>query len=132
MRGRPLPTKWGGRRLPTMWGGRTEGPGGDVGSLPTMWGGRPEGPGGDVGSFHIGSSPDCLDKSADLVTILHSHRGLHPARHIDAVRLVPAHDRAHVTRFESTGDEDLASLDEIACQLPRPRAPRAAALVARP
>src|SRR5438552_17003261 len=96
-----------------------------------MWGGRPEGPGGDVRSFHT-CSPGCVNESADLVRILDSHRGLHPARHVDAVRLVPAHDRAHVTRFASTGDEDLASLDEIAPQLPRPRAPRAAALVARP
>src|SRR5712691_2173308 len=109
----PLPTSWGGRRLPTSWGG------------------RPEGPGGDAGSFHI-CSPDCLDESADLVRILGSQRGLHPARHVDAVGPVPGHDRAHVTRFQSAGDEDLAPLDEIACQVPRPRAPGAAALVARP
>src|SRR6266571_3661474 len=99
--------------------------------LPTPWGGRPEGPGGDAGSSHT-CSPGCVDKGPNLVRILHSHRGLHPARNVDAVGPVPAHDRAHVTRFQSAGDEDLAPLDEIARQVPRPRVPGAAALVMRP
>src|SRR5712691_3414150 len=102
-------------------------------SLPTWWGGRrgQAAPGGDANSSHI-RGPGGLDEGADLVMVLRSHRGLHPARHVDAIGPVPAHDRAHVTRFQSARDEDPARLDEVTRQVPRPRAPGTAALVARP
>src|SRR3979490_2764483 len=51
--------------------------------------------------------PNRVDKRSHLVRVLDAQRGLDPARNIDAVGLEVAHDLAHVTRFETAGDEYL-------------------------
>src|SRR3989475_8846833 len=101
-----------------------------VGLPPHSWGGRREAAGGESHSSRENlSKADVMDEGPNLVQIFHPHRGLDPARNIDAVGLEGAHDLAHVTRFETAGDEYLPGRQQIAGEVPIPCAAGAAPLV---
>src|ERR1700730_7708053 len=73
-----------------------------------------------------------MHERAHLVGVLDPQRRLHAARDIYAVGLVGAHDLAHVTRFETACDEHLPVLQQLASQVPVPRAAGPATLVGGP
>src|SRR5258708_35432107 len=73
-----------------------------------------------------------MDEGPHLVVVLDPHRRLDPARNVDSIGLDLAHDRAHVTRFETTGDEYLPSYQQLAREIPIPGLAGATALVDGP
>src|SRR5260370_2284264 len=73
-----------------------------------------------------------MDEGPDLVVILDPDGGLAPARDVDSIGLELGHDLAHVTRFETTGDESLPSYQQLAREIPIPCLSGAAALVDGP
>src|SRR5258708_9941619 len=73
-----------------------------------------------------------MHEGTHLVVILDPHRRLDSARNVDSIGLELGHDLAHVTRFETTGDEYLPSYHQLSRELPIPGAAGAAALVPGP
>src|SRR5260370_21731024 len=59
-----------------------------------------------------------MDEGPDLVVILDPDGGLDPARDIDSTGIEFGHDRAHVTGFETAGDEYLPSYQQLAREIP--------------
>src|SRR5207248_11449196 len=114
---------WPRARRPPAPGARPSASRGRTGRRRAQSGRAPDGSPGLLGH------PDGVDEQADFLGILDPEPGLDPAGDVDAIGPEVAHDRAHVTRFESTRDEHLPPLDQLAGGVPPPRPPRPPALI---